>query len=72
MKIYASEKMRLHRILQGLTIVELANKVEMSKQAVGQIERGNNGVGPANAKKIAEVLGVEFDEIFTFVERGVK
>lgn len=70
MKVHANEKFREIRIKEGFTIGDLAEVVGMTKQAIGQIERGLNGVSPKKAKKIIDVLDVEFDDIFKLVDRG--
>jgi transcriptional regulator with XRE-family HTH domain len=69
MRVVAKDIFREIRIKKGFTIVSLAAAVGTTKQTIGQIERGINGVGPENAKKIAEVLEVEFDEVFDLVKR---
>ncbi|AKQ07458.1 transcriptional regulator [Bacillus phage Pavlov] len=70
MKIFATKEMRLARMRKGYSIVDLARKAEMSRQAVGQVELMKNGVSPANAKKLADALGTTFESIFIFKERG--
>lgn len=70
MKIYAKDTFRLSRLKGGYTIKDIAEAVGVTKQMIGQIERRENGIGPANAKKLTEVLNVEFEEIFEFVERN--
>jgi DNA-binding XRE family transcriptional regulator len=69
MKIFAKGTLKLNRIMSGFTIVQLAEKVDMSAQALGQVERLKNGISPENAKKVCEVLEKEFDEVFMFVKR---
>jgi DNA-binding XRE family transcriptional regulator len=69
MKIFANDNFKMQRIINGFTIVDLAAEVGVTKQALGQLERGANGVSPANALKITKALGVEFHDVFKFVER---
>jgi transcriptional regulator with XRE-family HTH domain len=70
LKIYAKEGFRAIRIKKGFTIVSLSDAIGTTKQTIGQVERRVNGIGPEKAAKIANVLGVGFDEIFELVERG--
>lgn len=70
MKIKAKNNLRKCRIIKGFTQVELAEKVELTPQMIGQLENGISGVNPSNAKKIVKVLNVEFDDVFELVERG--
>ncbi|AHJ88641.1 hypothetical protein GBK2_43 [Geobacillus phage GBK2] len=72
MKVYAKENFREIRIKKGFTTASLGRAVGLTKQAIGQIERRENGVSPENCLKIAEALGVDFDDVFELVERGVK
>jgi transcriptional regulator with XRE-family HTH domain len=72
MKIYANDNFKVVRMMNGFSIVDLADKVGVSKQMLGQVERRINGISPAKAKSIIEALGVEFKEVFEFVERGEK
>lgn len=70
MKIYAKKGFREKRLLRGHTLVSLGLAADASKQTMGQVERRVNGIGPEKAKKVAQALHVEFEEIFEFVERG--
>lgn len=70
MKIIAKDDFRAIRLKKGFTIVGLSEAVGTTKQTIGQVERQINGIGPEKAAKIAEVLGVGFDEIFQLIERG--
>lgn len=68
MKIKANQKFKETRLKKGYTLVNLAEKIEMSKQAIGQVERGINGISPTNSTKVLAALNVEFDEIFEIKE----
>ena len=70
MKIYAKNQFKLARLMQGFTVVALAKELEMSRQAVTQIENGTHGISPEKAKLATEVLNAEFGDIFKLVERG--
>ena len=63
-KVMAKDCLAEKRIREGLTGVDVAEKIGMTKAGYYSIERGDNGVSPANAKKISEVLGCGFDELF--------
>lgn len=56
------------RIRKGMLGTDLARDVGITRQGVYGIESGRANPSPALAKKIAEVLGVEFDDIFSLVE----
>lgn len=68
MKIYAKKNFKEIRMKKGYSIVGLAEKTEISKQALGQIERRINGISPENSQKIISTLNTEFDSIFELVE----
>ena len=63
-KVLAKDNLAEKRIREGLTGVDVAKKIGITKAGYYSIERGDNGVSPANAKKISEVLGCDFDELF--------
>ena len=69
MKVFAKENFKTTRIKSGFSLSGLADTLEMSKQALGQIERRSNGVAPENARRIVELFGVEFDDVFELIER---
>lgn len=69
-KVYARPSFRELRIKKGFSIIMLAHKLNISRQMIAQVERRANGISPDKAKKICELLEVEFDEIFQLVERG--
>lgn len=72
MKIYAREGFTKELMVRGYSIPDLAKAIGVSKQSLYYVTKNVNGVSPSTAKKIADVLGVEFDEIFVFVERKSK
>lgn len=72
MKIYANDNFSKVRLINGYSIAELARQTGISKQQLGQVEKGINGISPAKAKIVIELLGVQFDEVFKFLERGAK
>lgn len=54
------------RKLRGLSQMKLAEKVDMSFNYIGQIERGEANVTINTMKKIADALDVELKELFDF------
>lgn len=69
MKIYAKPTFKEARLRMGFSVVSFADKMNISKQAVSGLESRKNGIRPEKAKEALEVLKVDFDEVFEFVER---
>lgn len=55
---------KAHRVRRGMTQGQLAEAVNVSEQAVSNIERGARGVSLAVLEKIAGALGVEVRDLF--------
>lgn len=68
MKIKAKKKFKETRLRNGYTIVGLAKVTGMTKQALGQVERGDNGISPTNSQNVLKALNVEFDDVFEISE----
>ena len=66
-KVLAKDNLAEKRIREGLTGVDVAKKIGITKAGYYSIERGDNGVNPTNAKKISEALDAEFDDLFKIV-----
>ena len=49
---------------QGLSQEDLASKIGLTRSAVAMIENGSNKLTVDNAKKIGEVLRVDWKEFF--------
>lgn len=49
---------------QGLSQEELSSKIGLTRSAVAMIENGSNKLTVDNAKKIGEVLRVDWKEFF--------
>ncbi len=64
------EKIRLIRETKGLTQEQLAEKLDMSPSAYGDIERGNSDIKLSRLEKIAESLEVKLSELFELSEKG--
>lgn len=65
MKIYARrEVFTKGRILKGMTQRELARQSGLSHAYISMIERKIKSVGPANAKRLSELLELEQEQLF--------
>lgn len=53
------------RVKKGLYQADIARSAGVTKQAIYAIEKGKMNPTAPLAAKIAEVLGVEFDSLFT-------
>lgn len=60
--------LRSIRERRGHTLTSLAAEVDLSKQRLSQLEAEEEGLLPTTAKRIADALGVEIDEIATVTE----
>lgn len=69
MKIFLKNPESFNTLLieKGFTKSSLARSVGMNKAHSIMISNGKRNVGPVIAKKVAEVLGVDFYDIF-FIE----
>ncbi len=56
------------RIMAGLTVAELAEKVGCSRQNLYMIEAGKTRPTPKLMQKIVAILNIPFDQIFSIVE----
>ena len=65
-----NEKIRLIREAKGLTQEQVAEKLEMSPNAYGNIERGENDPKLSKLQKIAEIFEVELAELVDLTEKG--
>ena len=70
MKIVLKDPAAFQRllILKGYTQRGLGRAIQIAEPYATQIAHGSRRPGPVVAKKIADVLGVAFDEIFCIVE----
>lgn len=69
MKILAKEELKITRIKKGFSVTKLASCLNITRQAVSQLESRKNGVTPETAKTITVALDVKFDDIFEIVGR---
>ena len=65
-----NEKIRLVREAKGLTQEEVAEKLDMSKNGYGDIERGNSDVKLSKLKQIAELFEMELSELVDLSDKG--
>ena len=66
-----NEKIRLIREAKGLTQEQVAEKLEMSPNAYGNIERGDNDPKLSKLQKIAEILEIRLSDLVDFSDKGV-
>ena len=69
MKIH--EKIKFIRQLKGWSQEEVANKLEMSVNGYGSIERGETDVKLSRLEKIAHIFGMELLELLDLNEKTV-
>lgn len=65
-----NEKIRLIRESKGLSQEQLAEKLDMSPSAYGDIERGSSDIKLSRLEKIAESLEIKLSELFELNEKG--
>lgn len=65
-----SEKIRLVREAKGLTQEQVAEKLQMSKNGYGDIERGECDIKLSKLEKIAEIFGMQLPELVDLSEKG--
>ncbi|PCH30445.1 transcriptional regulator [Campylobacter sp. 1] len=52
-------------IKKGYSKNELSRVAQVSQPTIVQISNGTRNPSPGTAKRISDVLGVEFDDVFT-------
>jgi DNA-binding XRE family transcriptional regulator len=65
------EKIRLLRQVRGLTQEEVADKLNLSVNGYGKIERGNCDINLTRLEQIAEVFGVEIVDLLGSTDRYI-
>jgi len=65
-----NDKIRLIREAKGLTQEQIAEKLDMSANAYGNIERGDNDPKLSKLEKIAEIFEMELSELVDLSEKG--
>lgn len=66
-----NEKIRLIRETKGLTQEQIAEKLEMSPNAYGDIERGENDPKLSKLQKIAEIFEMSLADLVDLGEKGI-
>ncbi len=69
MIIANAELLERTRAKNGMTKKDLAEKIEVCPSVVARAEQ-SKGVSPSTAKKLCEVLGLDFDDLFRVGKRG--
>lgn len=65
MSIYPrANKIKMQRILSGMSMRALARKSGLNNSTISNIETHNHSVHPKSAKAICDALNAEFDELF--------
>lgn len=59
-------RIRQLRMAKGLTQEQLADLSGISRQYIGDVERGERNIAIVNIEKIARALGVTLRELFDF------
>ncbi|MBA4853420.1 helix-turn-helix domain-containing protein [Emticicia sp. BO119] len=67
--MHTGEKIRSIRVLKGLSQENMAEMLNMSILAYGNLERGTSNVSKERLVRIAEILNVTVDFIRSFGER---
>lgn len=65
-----NEKIRLIREAKGLTQEEAAEKLKMSVNGYGDIERGVTDIKVSKLESIAEILEIKLSELFELNEKS--
>ena len=68
-KIKARESFRKSRILAGESQNSLAKHANTTAGTISRVENRKSSITPKIAKKVVEVLGIGFDEIFVIEEQ---
>jgi len=64
------KRLKQLRAQKGLTQEELAEAVGVSTDFISLVERGQRAPSFKNLERLAEVLGVEVADLFSFPRRG--
>ena len=58
-----AQRIRAFRKLKGLTQQQLADRLGVSVAVLGSLERGTRKQEPKLLERIAETLGIDYDEL---------
>ena len=64
------EKIRLVRETKGLTQEQIAEKLDMSPNGYGDIERGDSDIKLSKLEKLAEIFEMNLSELVDLSEKG--
>jgi transcriptional regulator with XRE-family HTH domain len=67
----AHEKIRFLRQAKGWTQEEVADKLKMSQNGYGSIERGETDVNLSRLEQIADLFGIKLSELLGLDEEAV-
>ncbi len=67
----AHEKIRFLRQAKGWTQEEVADKLKMSQNGYGSIERGETDVNLSRLEQIADLFGIKLSELLGLDEKAV-
>lgn len=70
-KMSVHEKIRFVRLAKGWTQEYLAEKLDMSVNGYGDLERGKNDIKLSKLEQLSELFGVELSELFDKKETNV-
>lgn len=65
-------RLKEHRARLGVNQAELGNLAGVSRQTISLIERGDYSPSVTLALKLAKILSVTVEEIFSYEEEGTK
>ncbi|WP_259015533.1 helix-turn-helix transcriptional regulator [Emticicia fluvialis] len=69
MSMHTGDKIRGIRFLKGYSQENMADMLNLSRMAYGEIERGKTDVSDSRLQQIADVLGVSPADILSFGEK---
>lgn len=67
-RVYAKPRLRVERVSRGYSLDEFSKLIDYSYAGYGKIELRRNGLRPKGINKILTALGMEFDDLFEFIE----
>ncbi|OXM14601.1 helix-turn-helix domain-containing protein [Paenibacillus herberti] len=67
-----AQRVRAFRKLKGYTQQELADKLDVSVAVLGSLERGTRKPEPKLLSRIAETLGIDYEELTAATSGGLR
>lgn len=65
-----NEKIRLVREAKGLTQEQVAEKLQMSKNGYGDLERGDSDIKLSKLQQLADIFDMELPELVDLTDKG--